>query len=231
MHAIPVCARYGEKADVLAIDLSRRSLAYGKMRAPKFGIENIQFAHADILNIGSDAGLFDIVEAVGVLHHLADPFKGWGSLLKVLRTGGLMAVGLYSAISRQNITALRAATDFPGAGCDDDAARDYRAGLMARQDDGAAWLLKSHDFYSLSNFRDLVLHEHERPVHLSEVANFLHDNGLVFHGFVLPTPIEAEFLNMFPEDTLPGQLSNWEAFEAKHPRTFDGMYQFWCEKR
>lgn len=231
MHAIAVCVRYGDKADVLAIDLSRRSLAYGKVRAPLFGVDNVRFAQADILNIRPDAGLYDVVEAVGVLHHLADPFEGWRALLKVLRPGGLMALGLYSAMSRQNIADLRASADFPGAGCDEDAARDYRARLMARPDDGTAWLVKSHDFYALSNFRDLVLHEHERPVRLGEVAEFLKKNGLVFRGFVLPAPVEAEFLSMFPDDVLPGQLCNWEAFEAKHPHTFDGMYQFWCEKR
>ncbi len=164
-HSLSAAVRYGDNADVLAVDLSRRSLAYGKSKAERFGVTNLRFAAGDIRAIGPETGLFDVIEAVGVLHHLADPFAGWRALLRLLRPGGLMAVGLYSAVSRRNIAQLRGEPGHPGPGCDDEAARAYRAELMARPG-GAGGIIKSHDFYALSNFRDLLLHEHEVPVTL-----------------------------------------------------------------
>jgi 2-polyprenyl-3-methyl-5-hydroxy-6-metoxy-1,4-benzoquinol methylase len=45
------------------------------------GLENIEFAQADILELGSLGRSFDIIESVGVLHHLHDPLEGWRVLL------------------------------------------------------------------------------------------------------------------------------------------------------
>ena len=51
---------------------------------------------------------FDFIDASGVLHHLADPWEGWRMLLSLLRPGGVMQVGLYSELARQNVVAARA---------------------------------------------------------------------------------------------------------------------------
>lgn len=229
-HALAAAIRYGPKAEILAVDLSCRSLAYGKARAAQFGITNIRFAQADIQTMTSEAGPFDVIEAVGVLHHMAEPFKGWARLIELLRPGGLMLTGLYSAIARRNIAELRSEANYPGPKCSDDAARAYRARLMTRTDDTAAILLDSHDFYTLSEFRDLVLHEHERPIFLSEVEVFLEQHGLAFRGFQLPGPLAHAFLKSIPGEAWPGRLSDWSVFEESHPRTFDAMYRIWCEK-
>ncbi len=228
-HAITAAVRYGPAADVLAIDLSRRSLAYGKARAEGFGVANLRFAQADLMAIGAGNGPFDVIEAMGVLHHMAEPFKGWQALAGLLGPGGIMLIGLYSAVARRNIAELRSEAGYPGPSCDDDEARAYRVSLMNRPDVAAA-LGQSHDFYTLSDFRDLVLHEHERPIFLSEIEAFLDQHGLAFRGFNLLRPISEAFLKAFPEDRWPGRLGNWAVFEDQHPRIFDGMYQFWCEK-
>ncbi len=65
---------------------------------------------------------------------------------------------------------------------------------------------------------------------MADIEDFINRNGLVFRGFSLPRPLEAEFLAAFPDDAWPGKLSNWAAFEDEHPQLFDAMYQFWCEK-
>lgn len=225
-QAIDAALRYGDNADVLAVDLSRPSLAYGARMAEKFGTTNLRFAQADILSM--EAGTFDIVEAMGVLHHLADPFAGLKRLSGMLRSGGLMLVGLYSSIARENIAALRHDPHFPGAGCDDDAARRYRGRLIASA--GNALLLRSHDFYTLSEFRDLVLHEQEENIDLRTVETRLREAGLIFRGFLMRPAAEAPFSAAFPDDHWPGQLANWHEFEQGNPRTFDAMYRFWCEK-
>lgn len=90
---------------------------------------------------------------------MADPFAGWRVLAKCLAPGGLMLIGLYSATSRRNLVALRGDPAYPGAGCDDAALRIFRQELLDRPDHSPGGTLKlSRDFYTTSNFRDLVLH-------------------------------------------------------------------------
>jgi len=211
-HAIAASLRYGNNAQVLGVDLSRRSLAYAKSRSVRYKVANLEFAQTDLLNIPAETGPFDIIEAVGVLHHMAEPFKGWQALIKLLRPGGLMLTGLYSAVSRQGIGELRRDPAYPGPACDDATARSFRAALLERGGD----LLSSYDFYSLSNFRDLVLHEHERPIFLSEIEAFLEQNGLIFRGFSLPPLMTAAFLTASPEEKMPGSLAGWAKFEQQY---------------
>jgi SAM-dependent methyltransferase len=227
-QAIASALRYGDNADVLAIDLSRPSLAYGEAKASHFGLANLRFAQADLLALDKSSGPFDIIEAVGVLHHLADPLAGLRVLSGRLRKGGLILAGLYSTTARQNIARLRADKAYPGPGADDDAARRYRARLMASAED--ALLLRSHDFYAMSDFRDLVLHEQEATVGLPELEKHLAECGLIFRGFMLPSLVYTQFTSAFPDDGWPGKLANWHEFEQQKPRTFDAMYQLWCEK-
>ena len=83
---------------VLAIDLSLASLCYASRKKHEAGLDNIRYAQADILQMGAIGMTFDLIEATGVLHHLADPLVGWRVLLSLLRPGGYMRVGLYSAL-------------------------------------------------------------------------------------------------------------------------------------
>lgn len=227
-QAVASALRYGDNADVLAVDLSRPSLAYGAMKGEKFGASNLRFGEADLLGLTPAIGPFDIIEAVGVLHHLADPFAGLRVLSGLLRPGGLMLAGLYSEAARRNIAKLKADPAYPGADCGDDAARAYRAELIRRK--GDPLLMQSHDFYTLADFRDLVLHPQEAGTTLLEVERQLRQSGLLFRGFLLPPPVEAQFTAANPDDAWPGSLQNWQRFEEGNPRIFDAMYQFWCEK-
>jgi len=224
-HAIASAISYGPGANVTAIDLSRPSLAYGKWMAQRMGVDNVAFTQADILDLGDD-GPYHIIEAVGVLHHMADPLAGWRALLDRLAPGGLMLVGLYSKVSRANLGPLRQHPAYPGTGCTDDEARSFRAALIEDRSDET--LFDSADFYTLNEFRDLVLHPQEVSFTLDEIAAFLDAQKLRFAGFALPGLVVRRFLETFPDSPWPGRLEDWAAFERENPRTFDGMYTFWC---
>ena len=86
-HAIIAAHRF-RGARVLAVDLSLSSLTYAKRKTRELGVTNIDYAQADILRLGGIARSFDVIESVGVLHHLDDPFAGWRILLSLLRPGG-----------------------------------------------------------------------------------------------------------------------------------------------
>ncbi len=199
--------------------------------ASRLKIHNIAFAQADIGALDDLADRFEIIEAVGVLHHMDDPFEGWRTLLRRLKPGGLMWIGLYSATARAGISRIRQRKDFPGAGCSDDEARAFRDRLLAdarRGDADCAALLRSRDFYALSDVRDLILHEHEISLGLPEISTFLENERLRFRGFMVPAAMEAAFLSRFPGVEWPGTLDQWHAFEQAFPSTFNGMYKFWC---
>ena len=222
---------YGPKAKLLATDISAASLGYAASAATRLGVSNVEFLVADILDLDRLDRSFDIIECVGVLHHMADPWEGWRKLLGRLKPGGLMYIGLYSSTSRSNIRDLRAAADHPGAGCDDRTARAYRADLLARPDGTPGSELKiSRDFYALNEFRDLLLHESEQHVSIADISKFLDANGLAFRGFTLDPSVSNAFAEQHPGDVWPGSLAAWAEYEWAYPRTFDGMYRFWCER-
>jgi hypothetical protein len=141
-----------------------------------------------------------------------------------------MAVGLYSAVSRGNIAELRGLPNAPGPSVSNQGARDYRASLTGTDAPEAAkrlWL--SEDFYSLNEFRDLVLHPNEIQLTLPDIANFLQTHALVFCGFLQPS-LWPFYRDRFPEDSWPGRLDRWWSLEQENPSLFDSMYQFWCRR-
>ena len=74
-HSIGVAQQF-ERSKVLAIDLSAASLGYAKARTGALGVTNIDYAQADILQLGATGRTFDMIQSAGVLHHLADPWAG-----------------------------------------------------------------------------------------------------------------------------------------------------------
>ena len=81
LQALQSAFGYGPDARLLAVDLSAASLAYADTAARHFGAGNIEFLVADILDLGQLDRTFDVIECVGVLHHMADPWSGWRMLL------------------------------------------------------------------------------------------------------------------------------------------------------
>ena len=228
-QAVHSAIGYGAAARVLAMDLSGPSLAYGARMAEALEVSNLRFVIGDILHLDETSDRFDVIECVGVLHHMAEPYDGWRALLGCLRPGGMMLIGLYSAVSRRLIRALSQDPDWPGPHADDDGLRAYRRKLMNKassEDDSA--LLGSTDFFTKSGFRDLALHVNERPCTIPEIADFMAAHGLEFHGFDLPDETQRAYADAYPGDLPPGTLDHWWAFERNNPHTFNGMYLFWC---
>lgn len=228
-QAVQSAIGYGSGSQVLAIDLSAPSLAYGARMADALGVANLRFAIGDIQCLDEIDSRFDVIECVGVLHHMVDPYAGWRALLGRLRPGGLMLIGLYSAISRRVIRAQSENPDWPGPNADDDELRTYRRRLMQGGfGEDAFALTKTIDFFTKSGFRDLALHVSERTCAIPEIGDFMTAHGLEFHGFSLPDDTLRAYADAFPGDGPPGTLEHWWAFEQANPRTFSGMYLFWC---
>ncbi len=89
----------------------------------------------------------------------------------------------------------------------------------------------STDFFSSSGCRDLFFHEQEHQFAIPEIRVALDDLGLAFHGFLLPQLIQESFQRWAPPGTSVTDLEAWWDYEQLHPRSFSGMYQFWCRRR
>jgi SAM-dependent methyltransferase len=233
-HAVEVATRFAD-CTVLAIDLSRVSLAYADRMARAQGLAHLRFAQADIMALGMLDRHFDLIESVGVLHHLADPLAGWRVLVGRLAPGGLMRIGLYSMRGRQ---AIHAARDIARAlGGDGDAAladiRAGRAAIVALDDDHPARaVVEDLDFYTAGGCRDFLFNAEEHAFDPPAIAAMLKALDLDFLGFEFADSAPARaYAQAFPDDTAMTDLDNWDAFEEKNPSTFRNMYQFWCRKR
>jgi SAM-dependent methyltransferase len=225
-HAVQIAQVY-PNARLLAVDISMTSLAYARRKTRELGLRNIEYAQADILELGTIDRTFDSVESVGVLHHLAEPTAGWRVLISLLRPGGKMRIGLYSNLARCVIVEAR----------DRIATRGYQATAAdirrCRQDmirEAERWksVIGMRDFYSMSGCRDLLFNVMEHRFTIPEIAAFLSNNDLSFLGFEPfddPTVIE-KFHKRFPDTADETNLDQWNLFEADHPDTFWSMYVF-----
>jgi Tfp pilus assembly protein PilF/SAM-dependent methyltransferase len=218
-------------ARLLAIDLSVPSLAFAKRKARELGLSNIAFAQADILGLGALDRTFDSIEAMGVLHHLADPWAGWKVLLGRLAPGGVMRIGLYSELGRQDIVKARklvAARGYRATAPDIRRARQELIAVAAEQQ--LVFVRNSWDFFSISECRDLLFHVQEHRMTLPQIKTFLAAQDLQFLGFELAEPLWRAYGARFPADAARTDLDNWHRFETENPRSFQGMYQFWVQK-
>ncbi|MCC7049420.1 MAG: methyltransferase domain-containing protein [Alphaproteobacteria bacterium] len=230
-HALAVAFRFAE-ADILAVDLSRASLAYGMRRARELGVDNIRFRQADILGLGAIDERFDLIEASGVLHHMADPEAGWRVLAGLLKPGGFIKLGLYSTLGRQGIAAARAFVAARGFPATAEGIRAARQAIRALDNDDSVHKVADElDFASLSGCRDLLFHVQERSYRLGEIEQAIGRLGMSFLGFeIADEATRAAYAKMFPRDRERRDLANWRKLEEQRPQTFRTMYQFWCRK-
>jgi SAM-dependent methyltransferase len=225
-HPIEVAQKY-LGARVLAIDLSLASLCYAKRKTPASLASRIEYAQADILRLGSIDRTFDLIDASGVLHHLADPLAGWRALLALLRPGGFMRVGLYSELARRDIVAARAFIAERGYQPTDDDIRRCRQELLGTPLTGAT---KAGDFFSTSECRDLLFHFQECRMTIPQIKSFLAEHGLRFIGFEFAPQVLQHYRGLLGGDNAMRDLDRWHAFETARPDTFASMYQFWIQK-
>jgi SAM-dependent methyltransferase len=218
-------------ARVLAVDLSLTSLAYAKRKTRELGLQNIEYAQADILALGSLGRTFDVIEATGSLQALAGPMAGWRVLLSLLRSGGLMKVGLYSELARANVVAARRHIAERCYRSTPDDIRRCRQELLSATDPALRRVAEFGDFFTISNCRDLLFHVQEHRSTLPEITAFLAENDLSFIGFELDPPVLRRHAKRFPDDKAMTDLAHWHLFETENPKTFMGMYQFWVQKR
>jgi SAM-dependent methyltransferase/tetratricopeptide (TPR) repeat protein len=218
-------------ARIVAVDLSLASLAYAKRKAIDLERHNVEFVHGDILQLDRIGESFDIIECVGVLHHMRDPVAGWRMLVKLLKPGGFMRIGLYSEAARRHIAAAQALVTARGYAATPDGIRQCRRDLLtASEANGASQVRQIVDFYTLSETRDLLFHVQEHRFTLPKVASIIDALGVACAGFEVGTSVREAYLERFPDDPTATSLAHWHEYELSHPDTFMGLYLLWMHK-
>ena len=227
-HSIGTATRF-KSSNVLAVDLSLSSLAYAKRKTEELPIENIEYMQADILDLAKLNKRFDIIESVGVLHHMDNPMAGWTVLTECLKPGGLMRIGLYSEIARKHIARIRKEISELDIGSNDSEMRSFRNKIIKSNKDHHKLITKSNDFYSLSTLKDLLFHVQEHRFTIPQIKDHLDKLGLKFCGFETKEIVSHfQQTNKDKEDLY--DLDKWQTYEQVNPRAFQRLYLIWCQK-
>ena len=214
---------------VTAVDLSIASLAYARRKSNELHFTNLDYLQADILHLHEINRAFDIIESIGVLHHMDEPMNGWKVLTDLLKPSGLMRIGLYSELARKQIVNTRMEIASLGIGTSVTEIRNFRNSLITSESNNQKILNTFSDFFSLSEFRDLVFHVQEHRFTIPQIKNCIDELGLKFCGFVNKVATSS-FKEYYGYEADVYDLKLWDQFEKKYPQTFSNMYQFWCQK-
>ena len=219
-----------QNSKILALDLSVASLSYAIRKTNEFGLSNIEYMQADILDLYDLDQTFDVIECCGVLHHMDNPFKGWQVLANCLNPGGLMKVALYSKSARDLVNDVREEIKELGINTDPASIKRFRQMIIESEDQHHKAVSSFADFYCLSELRDLLFHVKEHQFTIAEIEHMLTKLKLDFCGFESDRALNA-FISQNPFPDSLYNLSAWSAFENQNLDIFSGMYQFWCQKR
>ncbi|WP_163834079.1 class I SAM-dependent methyltransferase [Spartinivicinus ruber] len=212
---------------IIAVDLSSRSLAYAKLMADHLKINNISFYQGDILQLDALKEKFHIIECVGVLHHMEQPANGLAILRNLLVKQGVMKLGLYSQTARQEIEKFRANNTIAPTLTN---IRQFRFQALTQKREEFDTCIKVSDFFSTSMCRDLLFHAQEHCYTALEVAKLLKDHSLGFRGFYFRShELFTQFKKLYPSPASMQDLTAWHEFEKQNPLAFLGMYQFFAQ--
>ena len=218
-------------SNILAVDLSLTSLAYAKRKIEETSYKNIEFMQGDILDLNSLNRKFDVIECVGVLHHMKNPLEGLKVLLDLLAPHGFLKLGLYSDIARQHIVKIREFIKKKKFKNTSEDIRNFRDQITKQNEDPLLHkVINNFDFYSTSGTRDLIFHVQEHRFTIPEISQILKNFNLEFLGFTLRPIVKEKYFQFFPDDKSNLSLENWSRFEVDNPEIFKGMYQFWVKK-
>jgi SAM-dependent methyltransferase len=189
------------QAQVIGIDLSAGALAVARERCQKSGADRVQFHHLSLYDAEQLPGEFDLINCVGVLHHLPDPIRGIQALAKKLAPGGLMHIFVYGELGRWEIKLMQQAI----ALLQGNSRGDYRDGvqvgrqLFSTLPNTNRLVRREQERWSLENqrdecFADMYVHPQEIDYTIETLFELIDASGLEFIGFSNPQVWQLERL-------------------------------------
>lgn len=181
------------QAQVTGIDLSAEALTVARERCRRSGANRVEFHHLSLYDAAQLPGEFDLINSVGVLHHLPDPIRGIQSLAAKLAPGGLMHIFVYAELGRWEIQLMQKAIAF----LQGSQQGDYRDGVQVGRQIFAALpennrlVKREKERWSLENhrdecFADMYVHPQEIDYNIETLFQLIDASGLEFVGFSNP---------------------------------------------
>jgi SAM-dependent methyltransferase len=189
------------QAQVTAIDLSAGALTIARERCQRSGANRVEFHQLSLSDVAQLPGKFDLINCVGVLHHLPDPIQGIRALSTKLAPGGIMHIFVYAELGRWEIKLMQEAI----ALLQNHQRGDYRDGVKVGREIFAALPEKNRlvqrekERWSLENqrdecFADMYVHPQEIDYNINTLFELIDASGLEFLGFSNPRSWQLETL-------------------------------------
>ncbi|MGD1849201.1 MAG: class I SAM-dependent methyltransferase [Cyanophyceae cyanobacterium] len=190
------------EATITAIDLSSGALDVARERCRRSGKpgddSRLTFRHMSLYDADQIPGEFDLINCVGVLHHLPDPVRGIQALAKKLAPGGIMHVFVYGELGRWEIQLMQEAIALI-RNCPSDRAPDnpYEDGVKIGRDlfgalpEHSALVRREKERWSMENtkdecFADMYVHPQEVDYNVNTLFELIDAADLEFLGFSNP---------------------------------------------
>ncbi len=194
-------AHLNPQAQVTGIDLSAGALEVAKERCRRSGAGRVGFHHLSLYDVGQLEGEFDLINCVGVLHHLPDPVRGIKALASKLAPGGLLHIFVYAELGRWEIQLMQKAI----ALLQGEKRGDYRDGvgvgrkLFAALPENNRLVKYEKQRWSLENqrdecFADMYVHPQEIDYNIETLFELVDAAGLEFICFSNPDYWQLERL-------------------------------------
>ncbi|MGF1496169.1 MAG: class I SAM-dependent methyltransferase [Elainellaceae cyanobacterium] len=181
------------QAQVVGIDLSEEALAIAQERCQRSRATRVEFHRQSLYDADQLPGEFDLINCVGVLHHLPDPVRGIQALAQKLAPGGLMHVFVYGELGRWEIRLMQEAI----ALLQGDRRGDYQDGVKVGRQLFEALphdnrlVRRERERWSMENqrdenFADMYVHPQEIDYSIPTLFELIDASGLEFIGFSNP---------------------------------------------
>ncbi|NER00031.1 MAG: class I SAM-dependent methyltransferase [Cyanothece sp. SIO2G6] len=231
------------QAQVVGLDLSEGALTVARERCRRSGADRVEFHHLSLYDVDQIPGEFDLINCVGVLHHLPDPKRGIQALSRKLAPGGIMHIFVYAELGRWEIQLMQEAI----ALLQRDKRGDYVDGvnvgrqIFASLPENNRILKRDRDRWALenhldANFADMYVHPQEVDYNIDTVFDLIDAaEELEFLGFSNPAYWDlARLLGKSPEmmersqqlsdrqryrltEVLDPEITHYEFFLARPP--------------
>lgn len=186
------------EAEIVAIDISQKALEVAQERCRRSGVianhsQPISFHHMKLEDAEELTGEFDLINCVGVLHHLPEPEKGIQALAKKLAPGGLLHIFVYAELGRWEISLMQKAIALLQGNRRGDYVDGVKVGrdIFANLPEHNRILKQEKERWSLENhrdeaFADMYVHPQEIDYNVETLFNLIEASGLEFVGFSNP---------------------------------------------
>lgn len=186
------------QASVTAIDLSGRALEVARERCQRSGVIKPgspppQFHHLSLYDVEQLSGDFDLINCVGVLHHLPDPIRGIQALAKKLAPGGIIHIFVYAELGRREIQLMQKAIALLQGEKRGDYTDGVKVGrkLFSTLPENNALVSYEKRRWALENqrdecFADMYVHPQEVDYNIDTLFELIDGSDLQFLGFSNP---------------------------------------------